>query len=67
MDEFNSFHGNLSGFIRVIGIGAEFAPISFTISIADGVTMAVHSPSQSKDQLDPCSAEGFVATDFSSK
>ena len=42
MDESDRFHGNLPGLKRVIRIGTEFAPISLTISITDGVTVAAH-------------------------
>jgi len=42
MDEFERFHGNLPGFKRVIRIGTEFAPMTLSIAIADGVTVAAH-------------------------
>ena len=42
MNEFDCLHRHLSGFKRVICIGAEFAPISLAIAIADGVTVPAH-------------------------
>jgi len=42
MDEFDCLHGHLPGFKRVICIGTDFAPISLTIAVADGVTVAAH-------------------------
>ena len=42
MDEFDCLHSNLSGFKGVIRIGTKCAPISLTIAVANGVTVAAH-------------------------
>ena len=42
MYEFDCLHCNLPGFKGVICIGTKFAPISLTIAIANGVTVAAH-------------------------
>ena len=62
VNEFDCLHGNLSSFKRIIRIGTEFAPISLTIAIADGVTVAAHWPGHSSDHLNPCSATSLIAT-----
>jgi len=42
MNEFDCLHRNLPGFKGVISIGTKFAPISLTIAVANGVTVAAH-------------------------
>ncbi len=62
MDELNRLHGDLPSFIRIMCVGAELAPVSFAIAIADGVTVAAHSLSHSRDHLNPCLAACSIAT-----
>ena len=62
MDEFDCLHSHLSGFKRVIGVGAEFTSISLSIAIADGIAMAAHWPTYSNDHLNPCSIPRPIAT-----
>ncbi len=62
MDEFDCLHSYLSGFKRVIGVGAEFTSISLSIAIADGIAMAAHWPTYSREHLNPCSTTRLIAT-----
>jgi len=67
MDEFDGFHGHLPRFIGIIGVSAELTPMPFSISVANGVTVAAHWPSHSIDQYHLRSAVDKAATDCLTK